>query len=129
MGPHHNPAVESERPGYCVCRLDADLFACAPEHTVNGEVVMVRAGQFGWCRATGQPIVWASLGAASTVAMALHAKVVTVPRCNGYCKTWGDVAMAMGGDRVVVAGAAAAWGEVASSVGALARHMAGRVRP
>jgi hypothetical protein len=89
--PHHNPAVEPERPGYCVHDPATDLFACAESDTI-GPVTRNRTASVGWCGPRGPVTVWASLAAASTVAQSLKATVVTPPRSNGFCLEWSVVA-------------------------------------
>ena len=89
--PTFNPDVQAQREGYCVHDEATDMFACAIADTV-GPITMNRITSVGWCGPRGPVTVWASLAAASSVAVSLKAKVVTVPRHNGYCVEWKAVA-------------------------------------
>ena len=87
MTPHHNPAVELQRHGFCVVDPATDRFACDPDDATHG-FSMGAGWHVGWCGPRGKVTVWADKGAAQYVATRLKGQVATVPRCNGWCVEW-----------------------------------------
>jgi hypothetical protein len=89
----HNPAVESEKPGYCV-EVANQLLCCPIDQRTHGCHLGAR---LGFCKASGPVKVWTTLYSAREVAIVVGGSVVTVPRIvgetsKGVVLTWSAVA-------------------------------------
>lgn len=96
--PPPNPSVEEQRAGYAIRSADATRFITGDMGAASGPVLFWGGYRFGWCAPSGPVKVWNSLTTATAAATSLGGTVTTVPRCNGYCRVWEDVAGDQGWD-------------------------------